>query len=648
MLIGTPQYMSPEQALGRELGPGTDLFSLGVVLHELVTGQRPFLGRTVGETINNIVNQPAPALGLENPVFSPALDQIISKCLEKAPEHRYASAQELVADLRKVKETSDRALAAPTQDLAKPAGDSAADKSRPTALWQLAGKLNAGRSPVMGWTLGIVLLALLAAGGWVLWRGREPKPLGPAGTQAPMAQQKSLAVLPFANLSADKADEYLSDGMTEELVNVLAKLPGLRVPGRSSSFAFKGANEADLLHKVGEQLKVGAVLEGSVRKAGNRLRITAQLINVSDGFQLWSETYDRDMTDILDIESDVARQVSAALELRLGITDTQRLAQRPTENLEAYSLYLQGRNAWNLRTGESLLRAVDLFTQATAKDPGFALAYAGLADCYAVLPNYDTSTATRETQAKARAAALKALELSPHLAAPLAALASLKEDYDWDWPGAEADYRRAIELDPTYSTARQWFAESLSVQGRHDEAVREARKAVELDPLSRVINTTLASVLGAAGRREESIRLLRKRLAADPSFALAHLYLGRALVSEGNLTEAVTELETAERLDPELALGYLGFCYAKTGRTEDAQRVLQRLEQRQSQGADMSDQIALVHHALGNDAQTFEVLEKAAANHSWQLQFIATNPGWDDLRNAPRFQAILRKMNLVK
>ncbi len=637
VVIGTPQYMSPEQALGRDLDPRSDIFSLGVVLYELAVGQRPFLGRTVTETINNIVNQPAAPLGLGNPLFSPALDRIVLKCLEKEPEKRYASARELADDLSKLKEESQRALADIQPGTEPTRVISAAVEEQPFA----SGDARA-RKARLAWAMAITATLLLALGGWGLLNRSGSKRRVLENSLPANTQKKSVAVLPFLNLSADKTDEYLSDGMTEELLNALTKVKGLRVPGRSSSFAFKGKTEEGIFRKVGEQLGVEAVLEGSVRKAGDQLRVTAQLVNVRDGFHIWSDTYDREMTNIFAIQSEIASKVADALKVQL-----LGPAQDPTGNIEAYKCYLQGRLLWNRRSGDCMKQAIELYKQAIDKDPRYALAYAGLADCYALLPIYDKAVSA-EAQAKTRAAALKALELNPSLAGPFAALAAIKDGYEWNWQGAEADYRRSIDLDPNYPTARQWFAESLSMRGRSEEAVEQARRAVELDPLSPMINAVLGRVLFTAGKTDESIAVLRKQVDTDASFAPSRIYLGWVYISQGKLAEAIAEYEAAKRLNENIPPGELGFCYARAGRIEDAKQNLQQLLELQRKGRDLNVEIASTTYGLGEDEQAFASLEKAASEHSSQLQTIIENPCWKDARSHPRFRTILKTMNLAK
>src|ERR1039457_4496301 len=357
----------------------------------------------------------------------------------------------------------------------------------------------------------LLALAAIVAGIAMFSRNRVPSTLP--------APEKSIAVLPFLNLSADKNDEYLSDGMTEELLNVLTKVKSLRVPGRSSSFAFKGKNEEDIFRKVGEQLHVNAVLEGSVRKAGDKLRITAQLINVADGFHLWSQTYDRDMKDILAVQTEVAQQVVQVLEVKLGIEATRALAKSPTENPEAHRLYLLGRYHFGKMTDASLTNAMQYFNQALQQDPSYALAYCGLADCYGWIGG--SLLSGKEAWAKEKELAQKAVALDPNLAdAHLSLGLALAGAFDWN--GGEQAIKRALELNPRLALAYDQLA-WLQVQfGRFDEAIRNEQKAIELDPLSLLFNSDLGWRLSLARRYDEAMAQLRKTLELDPSFADAH------------------------------------------------------------------------------------------------------------------------------
>jgi serine/threonine protein kinase/TolB-like protein/Flp pilus assembly protein TadD len=474
-------------------------------------------------------------------------------------------------------------------------------------------------------------------------QGESGPPAFNEGRGAALTSSNSVAVLPFANLSPDKADEYLSDGITEELLNALLRVEGLRVPGRSSSFAFKGKAEQALFRKVGEQLHVGAVLEGSVRKAGNQLRVTARLVKVADGFPIWSETYDRDMTNMFAMQSDIATRVAGSLKLKL--LGAAARVKNPTENIEAYQLYLRARQLWNRREPVAAAEAIALFNQAIAADPAFALAYSGLADCYAASPL--TNLTTSEAASKGRAAALKAIELDGTLGEPHAALAKFQAFNDWDWTGAEAEFRRAIELNPNYATAHHWLGINYEAQGRCAEAVAELQRARGLDPLSSIINSRAGLTLCRCGSVESGTQLLQHHLALEPTWVRAHTSLALCYFKQGRLPEAAGELEAASRLtgQPEAELGFL---YARAGRTNEALEVERQIGQLTRGGQPDNTGLALVEHGLGNDAKALDLLDKAFEARESALLWLAMDGYWQDLRQHPRAQAILRKMNLVK
>ncbi len=634
-VMGTPAYMAPEQVRGEVADHRADIFAFGCVLYEMLGGRRAFRRSTPVESMNAVLNDAPPELGTANPDIPAALTRIVHRCLEKQPDNRFQSAKDLAFALEATWEQGHPVRGNPPRE--------------PGLVW-----------PQWRLAAGIAVLVLLAVGNgwWFMHQSGQPAKLAasppsavtvPATTSAaPATDVKSIAVLPFVNMSADKADEYLSDGMTEELLNVLAKIKGLRVPGRSSSFAFKGKNEDGIFRRVGELLNVQTVLEGSVRKAGDQLRITAQLINVADGFHLWSETYDRDMTNIFAIQSDIATRVAEALKVQLlGAVAPQK---KPTENIEAYQLYLQGRQLWNRRTGETLQQAVKYFEESIAKDPGYALAYAGLADCYVSLPWY-AGMPLREAMPKLRAAAAKALELDSSLADPHAALADAKANFDWDWSGAEAEFRRAIALDPNYSSARYWLVASvLRSLRRFDEALAEIKRAQELDPLSPIINLNVGESLSLVGQSDLAIQVLQKQIAWDPTFLQARKALGTVYYHAGKLPEAVTELETMHRLDAGRTYrsDALGFVYARAGRTNEARTILRQLQELQRQGRDYRVGIALVQHGFGDEEGALASLEQAAEDRAPGLTTVNYESFWNDLRPHPRAQAILKRMNLVK
>jgi TolB-like protein/Tfp pilus assembly protein PilF len=446
-------------------------------------------------------------------------------------------------------------------------------------------------------------------------------------------------------MSADKSDEYLSDGMTEELLNALTKVKGLRVPGRSSSFAFKGNNEEDIFRKVGEQLHVSTVLEGSVRKAGDKLRITAQLINVADGFHLWSETYDGDMKDILAMQSDVAKRVVQALQMQLGVEEERALAKKPTENPEAHRLYLLGRYHFYKFTRVGWTNAINYFEQALQLDPGFALAYCGLADTYGwaggqTLPG-------REAWAKEMEFAQKALELDPNLAeahlSMATALFSLLRPH-----GSEKEIDRAVELNPNLAPAYDQYGWTFGEMGRHDRSIAAAKKALELDPLNSLFNTDLAFFFYWARRYDDAIAQVRKSLELDPNTTLAHHCLGWCMVWKGNLTAATAEFEKAVALDDlPWYKGSLGYAYAASGDRAKAEQVLRNLDELAKKRYVSPALHASVYLGLGEKAKALDWIEKAYEDRDPMLWW-NTDQLYDSVRDDPRFQAIIQKVDRMK
>jgi TolB-like protein/Tfp pilus assembly protein PilF len=458
--------------------------------------------------------------------------------------------------------------------------------------------------------------------------------------------EKSIAVLPFLNLSADKNDEYLSDGMTEELLNMLTRVKSLHVPGRSSSFAFKGKNEEDIFRKVGEQLHVNAVLEGSVRKAGDKLRITAQLINVADGFHLWSETYDRDMKDILAVQSDVARRVVEALQVQLGVDEARALTKKATENPEAHRLYLLGRYHFAKFTRAGWTNAIHYFEQALQLDPNFALAYCGLADTYGWAGGQ--IMAGREAWAKEMELAQKALALDPNLAeAHLSmgtALFSVLGPY-----ASEKELDRAVELNPNLPLIYDQYGWTLSEMGRFNEAIAAEKKALELDPLSTFLNTDLAFFLYWARRYEEATAQIRKTLELDPNNAFAHSILGWCLIGKGSKAEARTEFQKATTLDDlPWYVSSLGYACAVSGDRAKAEQILRDLEDLSKQRYVSPANRASVYLGLGENEKALDWLEKAYEDRDPIFWWIDGDQLYDSVRNEPRFQALVQKIDRTK
>ncbi|MGQ0812879.1 MAG: tetratricopeptide repeat protein [Gemmatimonadota bacterium] len=461
------------------------------------------------------------------------------------------------------------------------------------------------------------------------------------------AERGSIAVLPFVNMSDDRANEYFSDGVTEELIDALAQIPGLRVAARTSAFSFKGKNVP--VDEIAQRLRVATVLEGSVRKAGNRLRITAQLVNATDGYHLWSKTYERELADVFAVQEQIAKAIAAALELELGTARPTLVAQAP-ENVDAYDLYLKGRFFWNKRTEEGFRRSIEYFEAAVARDPGYARAYAGLADANILMGIYSYVPA-REAFPNAKQAAAKALALNPSLGQAHVALAMISMAFDRDWRAAERAFRRGIELDPRYSTGHTLYGYYLNITGRQEEAIAEARRGVELEPLSLIINAALGWKLHFARRYDEAAAQYHKTLELDPNFPVVHTWLGLTLVQQGKPDEAIAEFQrgvalAGGRLPQWWAQGGLGYAYAKSGRPAEARRILEQFEHESRRRYVSPDLMAIIYFGLDDRERAFQWLERAVEERSnWPL-YLRVDPMFDTVRNDPRFQRLLKKMGL--
>ncbi|HEU4829434.1 MAG TPA: tetratricopeptide repeat protein, partial [Gemmatimonadales bacterium] len=466
---------------------------------------------------------------------------------------------------------------------------------------------------------------------------------GSGVTERP-AQPTAIAVLPFANMSPDGADEYFSDGMTEEIMTALSRVEGLRVAARTSAFAFKGKRES--VREIGRQLGVGTVLEGSVRRAGDSLRVTAQLIDADDGYRLWAGTYDRNRSDVFAVQEEIAQAIVAALRVSLS-GELGAMVVPPTADLAAYDFYLEGRHALNRRSGASLLEAADYFAQAIARDARFAQAFAGLAAAYVLLPGYNV-TGSSEAWPKSRAAAERALALDSTLAEAHTTLAYGRFMFDSDWRGAEQGFRRAIALDPGYPTAHHWYGDFLGGRGDLEGYLQEVRLAHALDPLSRQIGTEVGRALWALRRDDEAVTHLQLLLRADPMFAEAHVTLGRVYLQQGRLADAIgafqkgVELRDRDALD----LAELANAYALAGKRSEARRLLMELEARSRREYVQPTAFAIVHMGLGEDERAFDWLDRAAAEHDGWLAESIFYPTFNPLRSHPRYPLLLQSLGL--
>ena len=462
-------------------------------------------------------------------------------------------------------------------------------------------------------------------------------------------QSPSIAVLAFVNMSADSENEYFCDGLAEELINALTKIENLKVAARTSAFSFKGKNVD--VNEIGRALHVSSVLEGSVRKSGNRLRITVQLINTADGYHLWSERYDREIQEVFDLQEEIASEICQKLRVQLTNEQRKQLGKRHTENPEAFQAYLKGRYYWNKRTEESLKRSTEYFQQAVALDPAYALAYAGLADSFALsgIAEYGFLSPT-EAMPRAKEAAARALQLDDTLAEAQTTLAHVRAFYDWDWPNAEQDFKRAIALDPNYAFSHHWYALYLAAMKRHAEALEEETRAQEIDPYSLIINKNVGTIIYYGGQLDRSIEQYRKALDMESEFARTHLYLGLSYTQKGKYEEGIAEYQEALRIAGEgtVLKMLLGHAHALAGDRREATRLVDELKVRSEEQYVPAFCIAMIHAALGENDLAFEWLDRAFAERSSWLVYLDVEPMLGSLRSDARFEDLARRVGLPR
>jgi adenylate cyclase len=456
---------------------------------------------------------------------------------------------------------------------------------------------------------------------------------------------RRVAVLPFANISPDPNDEYFADGMTEEMISTISKISGLKVIARTSVMKYRDTQKS--IDEIGHDLKVGTILEGSVRKSGEKLRISVQLIDSKNSEHLWAETYDRKLEDIFSIQTEISERVAESLRVQILQFERAVIGKKSTSDVEAYALYLKGRYHWNLRTKEGLNEAIKYFSSALERDPSFALAYCGLADSFALLALFEFIS-PHDAFPSARANAEKALKLNSALAEAHTSLGLVSFQHDWNWEEAERNFRRAIELNQNYPPAHQFFGDYLKAMGRFDEALSEMRKAQDLDPLSVSISTGVGHVLYLSRQYDLSIEQYRKALELDPKFVQAHLWFGRPFLQKGMYEEAISELKQAVALSFEstISLAVLGHAYASSGKRNEALEIIDKLKDRSRKQYLPSYWIALIYIGLGEKNDAFVWLERAYQERSSWLVWIAVEPRFDSLRSDPRFSSLLSKMRL--
>ncbi|HEV8133495.1 MAG TPA: protein kinase [Pyrinomonadaceae bacterium] len=652
VVMGTVFYMSPEQGRGNPTDARTDIWSLGAVLYEMIAQRVPFSGETVSHTMVAILEKEPAAL--EN--VPAELQRIVRKALTKDVEMRYQSARDLLIDLKNLRRELDikgeieRSVVpnreATTDVLAE--SDTRAypvtrsDHTTPTQSAKSTSSLEYAVSQAKSHKLTLLIGAVVVVFGAVTLaaylRGRNPD-----------ASIDSIAVLPFENRSSDAETEYLSDGLAESLIYRLSQLPKLRVTPTSVAFHYKG-QQTDAL-KAGNELGVRAVLSGRIIQRGDNLTISAELVDVRYNKLLWGEQYDRKMSDLLATQREIAREIVDKLRLQVS-GEEKGIAKHYTENNEAYQLYLKGRFYWNKRNEDAMQKSLSYFQQAIEKDPTFALAYCGLADSYILLGAADASgyMSADDALPKAETAALKALEIDETLAEPHVSMGHLKYYYHRDWTAAEREYKRALELNPNYATAHQWYAIYLMSLGRFDEAVAQARRAQDLDPLSLPINMTLGWVLLNARQYDQSVEQLLKTIEMDPSFLLAHHRLGLVYEQQGKYDKAIAEFKQVVDLSRGKPLGIaaLAHAFALAGKRMEAQdRIAELLELSKKRFVSEAS-IAMVYIALGNKDQAFAWLEKADKARDALLARVKVDPRFDPLRSDPRFTDLMRRLDTAE
>jgi len=644
VIIGTANYMSPEQARGKAVNAQSDIFSFGIVLYEMVTGQRAFTGENAVDVIGAILHKEPTPLNQLAPELPHEIERIINKTLRKDPDVRYQTAGDLLTDLKDAKQELEfqdkleRAVAPQsqrpeTQTIFLPATDGQRSPTLPTSSAEfITQEVKKHKLGVMVGSLFVV--ALLGVGLWFFY----------FRVSAANKTISSIAVLPFQNKSSDADTDYLSDGLAESLIYRLSQLPNLKVSPTSAVMRYKG-KELDA-QQIAKELGVQAVMSGRMIQRGENLSISVELVDAANNKIIWGEQYERKMSDLLTTQREIATTITEKLQLKLSGENAKGITKKYTESNEAYQLYLKGRYLWNQRTGESLKRATEFYNQAIEKDPGFALAYAALAETYVLFANYEVSSPA-DSMPQSKAAALRALELDDSLAEAHSALGWYLCQYEFDWIGGEKEFRRAIELNPNYATAHQWLASVFAQTKRFDAAQAEIKRASDLDPLSPIIAVNVAFDLWESRRYDEALKQFERTLLLHPDFTVAQQGLCWTYSAMGKSELAITACRKSLDLTKGAwDKGRLSMVLGSAGHTDEAKKLLQELQTESSQRYVPKMALALAHLGLNQKEEALTMIEQDVAEHGYWVGSMGVEPEFDELRSEPRFKALIKRANL--